>query len=218
MSNRTRQRDAALVTELLRHLDLRPPLWRFVTGKRFVLLATLAVVGLHAAYLLYWRGDPIGTVAAKDDPLLAILATVAAGIVFLWGYVQWHLGREEASFDRFYDRIGAANVYRNLAGAEAARLAELKPPNLESPLLDHHRNMIVFTSLDTLEYVLAKHRLNYVDRDLLERAVGTFRAHCAEAWFRSKTLLWTDGGVGYRERTRTAARFLADKAQDGTAA
>jgi hypothetical protein len=196
-----------LAAEVLRRARIKVPFWRMLTGKRTVLIATAVAVVAHALYLL----RPHEPVAGEGDPVARILATVAAGLAFAFTYVQWHLGREEASYDKYYDRMKLVNEHIDAAGREYARLRELAPK--EEPaswLLDHHRNMITFAELDNLEYVLGKRRLNYVEDDLVERAVRTFKAQCAQAWFCEKVRFWTvQTELGYRPRTRAAARFLA---------
>lgn len=202
-----------LAKQVLSRVGMETTFWRVLTGKRAVLCTVLAAVLTYVVYVL-----GVAPVNEKDDPIAKALVTTAAALAFVLTYAQWHLGREETSYDRYYDRVRLANDHIDKAGQEGARLRGAAPPTtpqaplagVSSELLDHHRNMIVFTELDTLEYVLGKRRLDYIDDDLVERAVRTFHGRCAEHWFVDKVRYWSARPeLGYRPRTMIAARFLA---------
>ena len=125
---------------------------------------------------------------------------MAAGITFVVSYIQWHLARHEISFDKFYDRLSIANQYVNAVGIKE-----------RDDDLDHHKNMRVFAQLDNLEYMLGKHKLKFVEFDLVDRAIRTFRSECYQLWFPEKVLFW----IGETEGKQEARGYHADTREQG---
>ena len=145
--------------------------------------------------------------------MLKTLTALAAGITFALSYLQWRLARKEASFDSYYDRLKLANECITAAGLKAAGTPEAE--------LDHLRNMVVFAQLDNFEYIFGKYQLNFVDYNLVERAVRTIRSDCDQPWFRDKVLYWIGKGEGqqvakgYLAVTRELARLVVRQSELG---
>ena len=82
-------------------------------------------------------------------------------------------------------------------------------------------NMVVFAQLDNFEYIFGKYQLNFVDYDLVERAVRTIRSDCDQPWFRDKVLYWIGKGEGqqvakgYLAVTRELARLVVRQSELG---
>ncbi|TIL42788.1 hypothetical protein [Mesorhizobium sp.] len=152
------------------------------------------------------------------DAILKALAAAAAGATFLLSYAQWRLARHEVSFDKYYDRIDIVN--------QAISNSQLKEELGDAGYRDHLRNMRVFAQLDNLEYILGKYKLNFVELDLVDRAVQTFRSDCYLdrspdiGWFSDKVLFWIgdDEGrqiaLGYHAHTRKAARYIVSRVSE----
>lgn len=190
---------------LLKHLGTQPSGYRPVWSAQITRIgvgATLAVVAVAAYVASLFHPELISEKALKA------MATVAAGATFFLGYVQWHLSRHETSFDAYYNRLATVNSYideigKAQAGGDAGKL------------LDHYWTMRVFTQLDSLEYVLGKYRLQFVNIDIVERAVRSFRSECDEAKFRQEVSGWLGGDgelrpnrLGYAASTREAAAYI----------
>jgi hypothetical protein len=145
---------------------------------------------------------------ALSDYGAKVLAAVCASGIFLVGYFQWHAARREQSLERFYDRIKEAT--QPISDYEMERW---KNDPLERKI--HLLNMRVFFQLDNLEYILEKYRRGYVDWDVVDRAVRTFRAECKDKSFTMRLLDWigrTDEeqqAEGTPKYVRSAARLIA---------
>jgi len=130
--------------------------------------------------------------------------------VLLIGYQQWRDARQEASFERFYERLRIANDRRDKLGADPF-------------------TMYVFAELDNLEYVIERYKLGYVSAELAGRGLRTFRSRCIqvkhplpngtddtpsqrveERWFRDEVKWWVenDDRAAYLSDTRRVARAV----------
>lgn len=144
----------------------------------------------------------------ERENLPKAVASVLGAITFSLAYLQWRAGRQEASFERYYDRLDIAN-----RKFDASMTAEAK----DSPekLKCHLYTMFTFAELDNLEYVLEKYKLGYVRQELAERAVRAFRSRCEDnVRFCHEALLWigADEGQekakGYERSTREIVRHI----------
>lgn len=191
--------------EVLKHLSTQPSGYRPVWSAQVTRIgvgATLAVAAVVAYAASLFHPELV------SEKTLKAMATVAAGATFFLGYVQWHLSRHETSFDAYYNRLATVNAYideigKAQAGSEAGKL------------LEHYWTMRVFTQLDSLEYVLGKYRLQFVNIDIVERAVRSFRSECEEAKFKKEVKGWLGGDgklrptrLGYAVSTREAAAYI----------
>jgi hypothetical protein len=145
------------------------------------------------------------------------IGTLITGVGFGIGLVQWRAARQEASFEKYYDRLKIANDR-----FDEARKSRLKEPPDSDGVQRHLYTMFVFAELDNLEYILEKHCQRYVHRDLVDRTIRHFWARCKDgnsgAEFRTEVRRWVgaegeDEAAGYQERTRKAASFLARHAE-----
>ncbi|HYZ62049.1 MAG TPA: hypothetical protein VE650_06300 [Acetobacteraceae bacterium] len=179
--------------------------------------AFLLLTGRAADYLDI-KGLLEGSVSRQDwqefNDGFRTIGTLITGVAFGIGLVQWRAARYEASFEKYYDRLKLANDR-----FDEARKSILKQPAEAQPLQDHLYTMFVFAELDNLEYILEKHCLRYVHRDLVHRSLRHFSARCRDrdggARFRAEVYRWVgrqgdNEEAGYQERTRKVASYLAD--------
>jgi len=191
---------------VLSKIELDIPWWRPILDRRVVITTTFLAVAAYGVSL--WLTGPSDSTSATKNAsaIFTGVAALAAGATFIVSYFQWQLARHEISFDKFYEKLNITNQTINACGLKEARdhAAEI----------DHLRNMRVFAQLDTLEYVLGKYRLGFVEFDLVDRAIRTFRSDCDIPWFAEKVLHWigrTEGeqvAKGYHAETRKAARYI----------
>lgn len=125
-------------------------------------------------------------------------ATTALGLFTLaFAFHQWRAIRQEASLDKFYERLGAANLsYEKLDEADKYL-------------------MYMFAELDNLEYVIHKYKRSYISDELAFRALRTFFTHCRDIRHKDKdgTLVplakvaseWVER-AGYLRPTRIVVR------------
>jgi hypothetical protein len=198
--------DRAFSRSVLGKIELDIPWWRPFLHRWVVITTTLLAVAAYGVSL-WLTGPSDSTSPAKNaSPIFTGLAALAAGATFIVSYFQWQLARHEISFDKFYEKLNITNQTINACGLKEARD--------HAGEIDHLRNMRVFAQLDTLEYVLGKYRLGFVEFDLVDRAIRTFRSDCDIPWFAEKVLHWigrTEGeqvAKGYHGETRKAARYI----------
>jgi hypothetical protein len=194
-----------MACDALRKIHLRKPrIWRRFPRTIVVLLTTLVVI-------LIFTGSLLIPTEFSDQ----VAKAIGGAVVFFgigYGFVQWNAARHEVTFDKYYERIDMGNERIN-----DRRLAQYQG-NKEATV-DHYFNMLVFAEIDNLEYVLGKYRLGFVNFELTNRSIRTFRAQCDDVAFREKVLFWlgvTDQeqvAKGYEKDTRVAARFLVGHAE-----
>jgi len=130
--------------------------------------------------------------------------------VLLIGYQQWRDARQEASFERFYDRLNIANSRREKLGADPF-------------------TMYVFAELDNLEYVIERYKLGYMSAELACRGLETFKSRCRQVkhrlpngsddtpslvvedrWFRDEVKWWVENAAraAYLRDTRRVAQAV----------
>jgi hypothetical protein len=183
-----------LLDHLHEHATERRPLALMLLDWRLVFLASFVAVESYMLSLIF----------AENEAPLKALSTIAAAAAFLVAYWQWKLAREEASFEKYYDRMNTTIDFVDKCGLEEAG-------DSREARLSHVRNMRVFNQLDNLEYVLGKYRLGYISTDIVYRAVRNFKTECAQDWFRTKTLEWLNQIEAYTRDTKCAARYIVDE-------
>ncbi len=145
------------------------------------------------------------------EPYLKVLAVVGAAAAFGLSFVQWQLGRDESTYDSLYDRLKISNdnLDRYWTDVHANDPAEL---------INHRRNMYVFSEVDNLEYVLGKKRLQYAETVIVRRAVQQFWGLCTSKDKYECLMFWlgadetTRRVMGYEAGTCAAARYIARQA------
>lgn len=209
--------DESFIEELLKHVNQKvrkewnndPIWWRLrwhMSRFRTALVVTFIAVLFYVLTAYFFRDQGEGGSAANGW-LPKAVAAMGAGATFIVSYAQWQLARRETSFDKYYERLNVINNYIKDRGNVEARC--------EGARLEHARNMQAFAQLDNVEYVLGKHRLNFVDGDLVERALRAFLSDCRQDWFRFKVFQWVgaaDGqqaAMGYHKITCDVARCIA---------
>lgn len=181
-------------------------LLRWIASGWVVGVVALASVAAYAAAAL--------SPNAFGEQPLKVIATVGAALTFGLTYIQWRLGKSEATFDKHYERLRAANDNLDKFWSTV----HVASPGL---LLDHRRNMLVFSELDNLEYVIGKYNALYADRLTLRRAVRHFWSMCNDPYDperREAVLRWigkdeaSRDAHGYLPVTCAIARYLAEVA------
>ncbi len=184
----------------LKELQLQGKRSRVYISSEAVLLLLTIAAGL-VVIRLNLQDAPKGWL----DALAAFSALIGA----FGAYKQWRAGRQESSFDKYYERLESTND-RFSAWREKALAGD------PVQLLDHLKTMYVFSELDNLEYIIEKYKLAYVKQDLVERALCAFHSRCrSDADFVTRALRWVGEGhdatiAGYQETTRRAVRYIAD--------
>jgi hypothetical protein len=217
--SRAGEPEEAFSRDVLRKVEItKYPLWRRLLRKDPVIAATVFAVLFYIISLsasVYYTDQPL-KLSYSIDQFLKGLTAIAAGFAFALTYIQWQLARHEVSFDKYYDRINIANqaIDKNEAGETP----------VDGQQIDHLRNMRVFAQLDNLEYIIGKYRLDFVEFDLLDRAIRAFRSECHVdrengdiGWFSNKVLFWIGEeenqqiALGYHSATRKAARYIVER-------
>jgi hypothetical protein len=207
--NKPASTDLEFSRRVLGEVHLKVPLWQRLVSKRVVITTTFVAVTAYVLSLVLAEPAPATSTQASTSAAPSFfnaLAGIAAGATFALSYVQWHLARHEISFDKFYEKLNITNQTINACG-----LREAKNPGEE---IDHLRNMRTFAQLDNLEYVLGKYRLGFVEFDLVDRAIRTFRSDCDIPWFAEKVIFWIGAregaqvAKGYHAESRKAARYI----------
>lgn len=144
----------------------------------------------------------------ERENLPKAVASVLGAITFSLAYLQWRAGRQEASFERYYDRLDLANRKFDASMTEEAKGS---PEDLRR----HLYAMFTFAELDNLEYVLEKYKLGYVRQELAERAIRAFRSRCEDnPRFCHEALVWIgaeegqERAKGYEPTTREIVRHI----------
>lgn len=184
---------------------------------------TLSATGLRRHRILrFWNDTALVAVAILvavcaialrillpgHNPLLDALVSIGTLIGLTLSYIQWRAARHEASFDKYYDKLGTANEAFNIWRQRVLQESE-------AALQDHLNTMFVFAELDNLEYVLEKYRLAYVKEELAKRALLAFISRCAgDDDFSTRALCWVgkeegdQQAHGYHRTTREAVRHV----------
>ncbi len=187
-----------LIDEVNHATNYRVPLDRRMMRPSLIFWMTLAAL---AAFLvsLYEEG--------QDAKLLNGLSAIGAAGIFLLTYIQWRLARQEASFEKYYDRmVGTIENVRQCGLEEAGEDRNRR--------LDHLRNIRVFDQIDNIEYVFGKYRLGYIDTDVLDRATRNFWSECQQDWFVEKVVFRLKTIHTYQPDTVAAAKYILKHRSD----
>lgn len=187
-----------LINEVNRATNYRAPLDRRIVQPALIFLMIPAAI---AAFLvsLYTEGE--------DAETLKGLSAIGAAGIFLLTYIQWRLARQEASFEKYYDRMAVTIENIRQCGLEEAG-------EDRNQRLDHLRNIRVFNQIDNIEYVFGKYRLGYIDTDILDRAIRNFWSECQQDWFVDKVVFWLKTIHTYQPDTVAAANYILKHRSD----
>ena len=134
-------------------------------------------------------------------PFVAVLGSAIA-------FRQWSRVRHENTIEKYFDRVAAINMI-----VDAYHKAQAQSDDQKHR---HYTNMIAFTELLTLEYVLLKFELGYCDLTILERALKSFDNRSSDAVFAKAAQHWIGNSdltvkTSYRESTKRAAHAILAK-------
>jgi hypothetical protein len=131
-----------------------------------------ATFALSTGVPVYLWWDHVNQTVKWTD-VSQVASGIAAFLVLFW---QWRRARQEASLEKFYDRLDMAN--KRMVAVVEQELAQ-KDPRHQSPLVGVSIfGMWVFAELDNLEYAIEKYRLGYMSGENFDRAVATFESRC----------------------------------------
>lgn len=153
---------------------------RKIYGTILLVLTSVSVAtGLGFAL----NGRRVNDHALNGTEVALFLLTLGA---LAFGYQQWREAREEASLERYYERLEFANHRRETAFEHRLLPVHEIMKGLIPELANDHPAvlMYVFVELDNLEYAACKYRLGYMRPSQALRALRTFQGRCLSPEFR----------------------------------
>lgn len=184
--------------------------WRRYSARILLTITTLLIaliIGIH--------------ISNENSRLPEVLTAVAALATILLAYSQWRESRQEASFEKYYERQEITNRRMEREGERAEKIREEKANGEADEKADLDAgweslfNMLVFAEMDNLEYVSEKYKLGYIKPELACRALRHFYARCIDKHrgkkFRDRAAQWIEV-ISYEETTRTIVGRIITKA------
>jgi hypothetical protein len=154
--------------------------------------------------------------ATAPEDVDKVLTPVLGGVALLIGLWQWRAARQEASLERYFDRLEVPNqrwceYYQHVIEllAEAPRETPGWQEQVDDALEQLYR-FYCFAELDNFEYAIRKYRIGYMSDDLAQRAAETFHSRCAgsvEFWHAADASL---EGCGYSADFVAIVRRILD--------
>lgn len=190
------------VRDQLRAFGVSKPRWQapLFLGLVPALCAFLAGISVY-----YWNREP--QVLRWNDVTQAV-SGLAIFLVLFW---QWRRARQEASFEKFYERLDMAN--KRMVAVMEQVAAGHDPKSRENPVGLSIYDMWVFTEVDNLEYAIEKYRLGYMSGKHFDRALATFESRCRTKPAFSQEVCNLVGACGYQRRTERAVQAILAKCE-----
>lgn len=140
---------------------------------------------IFAVITLASRFKDSGDYSTREWYLTAVLGLA----VLVGGYFEWKSARQEASLDKFYERLCIANECNEKLGSVergGRSRGSCSEPDSESfgDVKFGDLQIYVYRELDNLEYVLERYRRGYIDLTLAVRGLRTFRSRLEKPVFR----------------------------------
>ncbi|HYH47205.1 MAG TPA: hypothetical protein VEG34_16110 [Thermoanaerobaculia bacterium] len=143
------------------------------------ILLVVISIGVATGLGFFLNGRKVNEHALNGTEVALFLLTLGA---LAFGYQQWREAREEASLERYYERLEYANKRRGDSPESVHKILKDLIPELADD--DAAVLMYVFVELDNLEYAACKYRLGYMRPSQALRALRTFEGRCLSPDFR----------------------------------
>ncbi|MEG3437577.1 hypothetical protein V0288_10645 [Pannus brasiliensis CCIBt3594] len=142
----------------------------------------------------------------KQDCFTIAGAVAALGTAIV-ASIQWLETKQDASLDKFYDRINLTNEQLSCCRKVCDMFPYFWDETGKKP---RESIMYVYLELDNLEYAIAKYQHGSMEIEIAFRSLKTFLSRCQSQDFLDMATKYVKRSIGYSDITKVVVNKIAD--------